>query len=196
VKNPKVFCIGLHQTGETSVGIALDHLGYRVTGPDGYDHPQIETHAHRLVDQRLPHFDAFKDVPWSVLYQYLDTKCPQSKFILTVRDQKTWIQNYISFFGIYQSPMLQWIYGLGAPQDNTSHYINYFNQHNMGVVQYFQNRPDDLLVINVSKDPHLWQRLCKFLAIDTVPHKQFPNQRHGLKHTFHQDVLHTQILVS
>ena len=32
---PKVFCIGFHKTGTTSLKMALKTLGYRVTGPNG-----------------------------------------------------------------------------------------------------------------------------------------------------------------
>jgi UDP-N-acetylmuramate-alanine ligase len=37
----KVFCIGFHKTGTTSLAVALKTLGYRVTGPNGVHDPDI-----------------------------------------------------------------------------------------------------------------------------------------------------------
>ncbi len=39
----KVFCIGFHKTGTSSLAVALKTFGYRVTGPNGVNNPNTET---------------------------------------------------------------------------------------------------------------------------------------------------------
>jgi hypothetical protein len=45
----KVFCIGFHKTGTTSLRVALELLGYRVTGPNGVQDPDIGKNVHELA---------------------------------------------------------------------------------------------------------------------------------------------------
>ena len=46
-------------------------------------------------------------------------------------------------------------------------------RHNAEVVEYFKDRPDDLLVMDITKeDP--WPRLCAFLG-EPVPSVPFPH---------------------
>lgn len=54
----KIFCIGFHETGTTSLAKALRTLGYRVTGPNGVADPDI---AQNVV------LDYFKDRPDDLL---------------------------------------------------------------------------------------------------------------------------------
>jgi hypothetical protein len=37
----KVFCVGFHKTGTTSLALALEILDYRVAGPTGINDPNI-----------------------------------------------------------------------------------------------------------------------------------------------------------
>ena len=50
MKQQKVFCLGFHKTGTTSLGVALGILGYRVSGAFGVNDPDIAEHA---VEQRI-----------------------------------------------------------------------------------------------------------------------------------------------
>ena len=88
---PRVFGIGFHKTGTTSLAAALDQLGYLVA-------PQPP--AARLVDEVCRQgcfenlfrfcsaYSAFQDTPFSLpgVYRALDEHFPGSRFILTVRD--------------------------------------------------------------------------------------------------------------
>ncbi len=87
---PKVFCIGFHKTGTTSLELALKKLGYRVTGSFGTKDPDIASKVHAMVYAMVDGFDAFENNPWPVLYQELDQRYPGSKFILTRRPVKAW----------------------------------------------------------------------------------------------------------
>ena len=85
---PKVFCIGFHKTGTTSLKMALKILGYRVTGPNGRHDKNIGRNVEALARRIVPKFDAFQDNPWPIIYRFLDKEYPGSKFILTVRPER------------------------------------------------------------------------------------------------------------
>ena len=169
---PKVFCIGFHKTGTTSLGAALSRLGYRVCGAFGVRDPCIAERAQALAEDHLHRFDAFQDNPWPILYRYLDRRYPDSKFILTVRDPDQWIASACRHFGTQDTPMRAWIYGAGHPVGHEQTYKRVFTEHNKAVRRHFSNRPDDLLVMNLTQG-HGWPELCRFLNLP-APNEPFP----------------------
>jgi hypothetical protein len=171
--NAKVFGIGFHKTGTTSLEQALTALGYRVTGPDGVDDPHIAKNVHRMVDRLIQRYDAFQDNPWPVLYRYLDERCPGSKFILTLRPTAKWIASVVRHFGTDTTPMREWIYGVGSPRGNEDRYVRRYERHNEEVLAYFAGRPDDLLVLHLTEGEG-WEKLCPFLG-KPVPCHPFPH---------------------
>ncbi|QIA08519.1 sulfotransferase [Draconibacterium halophilum] len=103
VKNKqKIFCIGLNKTGTTSVKEALEELGYIVGN---------ETEAKKLLNDWLKRdfrpiikyckfAQAFQDSPFSFPYTYiiLNHVFPNSKFILTIRDDaEEWYRSITRF---------------------------------------------------------------------------------------------------
>ena len=58
---PKVFCIGFHKTGTTSLELALRKLGYRVTGSFGTKDPDIVGKVYATAYAMVEQFDAFED---------------------------------------------------------------------------------------------------------------------------------------
>lgn len=170
---PKVFCIGFHKTGTTSLGAALEILGFRVTGPNGVFDPEIASNAYSMACELVGLYDAFQDNPWPLLYKEMDELCPGSKFILTVRDSSSWVTSQVKHFGRRETPMRRWIYGPGCPMGNESVYVRRYEEHNEGVVRYFRDRPLDLLVMNLSKGDG-WEELCRFLGKE-VPGVPFPH---------------------
>ncbi len=169
----KVFCIGFHKTGTSSFTVAMRKLGYRVTGPNGVDDPHIADHALEMALEKAKHFDAFQDNPWPLLYKELDQSFPESKFILTIRDTRSWINSQVKHFSTKTTPMRKWIYGRGCPEGNEQIYIERFNKHNKEVIEYFKERPKDLLIMDLTKGDG-WNKLCPFLGL-RVPELPFPN---------------------
>jgi hypothetical protein len=110
---PKVFCIGFHKTGTTSLKMALKILGYRVTGPKGRRDKNIAQNVEALARRVVPKFDAFQDNPWPIIYRFLDKEYPGSKFILTIRPSDKWIGSVTDHFSKGKPPMREWIYGPG-----------------------------------------------------------------------------------
>jgi hypothetical protein len=171
----KVFCIGFHKTGTTSMRDALALLGYRVTGPNGLYDPEIAIKLDALVDTLSESFDAFQDNPWPLVYRRMDEKYPDAKFILTVRDPDRWSASVVRHFQQQETPMRALIYGGDAatPTGNEAHYIAVMTRHNAEVLEYFRDRPGKLLVMDLSRG-HGWRELCAFLGLD-VPDAPFPH---------------------
>lgn len=168
----KVFGIGFHKTGTTSLGRALELLGYRVQGPFGITDPDIGEKALDRALELAEQYDAFQDFPWAVLYKELDQAYPNSKFILTVRPTDDWIDSVARHFGYRTNPIRTWIYGVGYPKGHEDVYIERYEKHNREVLDYFEDRPDDLLVLRVTEGEG-WEKLCPFLGKD-LPETNFP----------------------
>lgn len=169
----KVFCIGFHKTGTTSLGLGLEMLGYSVTGPNGVHDQNISQNVYDMAYALVEQYDAFQDNPWPVLYRGLDTRYPGSKFILTVRPSATWIASQVAHFGTRETPMRTWIYGKGSPMGNEKLYVERFERHNREVLSHFKGRTDDFLLMDLAAGDG-WQKLCPFLG-KAVPTAPFPH---------------------
>ena len=171
----KVFCIGFHKTGTTTLEVALKKLGYRVTGSFGTKDPNIADKVLDMAFRKVDDYDAFEDNPWPILYRELDSRFPGSKFILTRRPPEAWIRSQVKDFAGTETPMRRWIYGAdaGCPLGHEDVYIERYQRHNREVLEYFSERPDDLLVMDLPEDAS-WARLCGFLGHD-VPDEPFPH---------------------
>lgn len=174
---PKVFCIGFHKTGTTSLTVALRALGYRVTGPNGVDDPDIASNVLPMAYALVEQYDAFQDNPWPIIYRDLDRQYPGSRFILTLRNTDSWMTSQLKHFGRRETWMRKWIYGVGCPEGNEAVYRETFEAHNREVLDYFSERPDDLLVLDLAKGDG-WEKLCPFLG-KPVPTMPFPHANKG-----------------
>jgi hypothetical protein len=170
---PKVFCIGFHKTGTKTLEAALRTLGYRVTGPNGTEDPDISRNVYAMAFDLVPRFDAFRDNPWPILYRELDDRYPGSKFVLTLRSSQAWIASQIRHFGTDETPMRRWIYGVGCPKGNEETYIRRYEAHNAAALAYFAHRPNDLLVMDLTAGDG-WEKLCGFLGRQ-APAAPFPH---------------------
>ena len=173
----KIFCIGLSKTGTTSLAHALTILGYKtkdnpgIINYDAGDLSSIDTSA-------LEENDAISDTPIPSFYRELDTKYPDSKFILTVRDMDGWLvsckkqftqkladkQNDAHnrlFMDLYDSTVFD-------EEKFRKGYQDFVD----GVYRYFADRQQDLLTLNISSGDG-WETLCPFLG-KPVPDVPFP----------------------
>jgi Sulfotransferase domain len=171
----KVFCIGFHKTGTTSMKQALRILGYRVTGPNNELDRDIAEKLGPLTEELSHRYDAFQDNPWPLVYREMDTLHPGSKFILTERDEDRWYASIRNHFRGKSTPMRKLVYGeaAGGPRDNEALYKARMRRHNQEVRDYFRDRPDDLFVLDVTRDGR-WEPLCAFLG-HPVPDVPFPH---------------------
>jgi len=173
----KVFGIGFHKTGTTTLKVALKKLGYRVTGADGTRDPDIATNLYPMVDELAEQFDGFQDDPWPLVYERMDKRYPGSKFILTVRDEDKWIASNVAQFGTEETPMRKMIYGVGGPKGNEAIFVERMKRHNDDVKAYFSDRPNNLLILNIEKEGG-WPPICGFLD-EPIPSTPFPHANQG-----------------
>lgn len=174
-QKPKVFGIGFHKTGTSTLAAALRHLGYSVTGPNWVFEKDIaKTYVSKCRDLSKD-FDAFQDNPWPLVYAEMDEMWPDAKFILTTRDVDKWVASQVKHFGRKDTPMRRLIYGAeyGCPAGNEERYAEVFKAHNAAVRSYFEGRELDFLEIDLTATSE-WAPICTFLGVD-VPAIPFPH---------------------
>jgi len=177
----KVFCIGFHKTGTTSIGDFLQSLGYNnchgaislreELGDKNMmiklyqkDYKEILAHAEK--------YDSLNDNPWYFMYKELDQKFPDSKFILMLRDEGDWIDSCKRYFKNTSTPFRMFLYGKGSPMGNEKRYLTVYKKHNLDVLEYFKDRMSDLLILNL-KDSDKEEKIKQFLNISSD--KKFPH---------------------
>ncbi len=170
----KIFCIGYHKTGTTSLDAALRQLGYNVCGAETGLAATLFENNLDPVWELVEEYDAFHDNPWAVLYKELDEQYPNSKFILTTRKNDAWLNSIVRHFGKTHSEMRRWIYGVGFPKGNEKIYLEKYVKHNADVKSYFEDRKDDLLEVSW-EEGNGWKELCRFLE-QPIPDLIFPHQ--------------------
>lgn len=173
---PKIFCIGFHKTGTTSLYVALTQLGFRVSGAVAHDWTSEEVAANGATHcvEKMEKFDAAEDMPWPHFFRELDEAFPGSKFILTLRDPDAWFQSLDNHFGHQATELNAFAYGreYARARGHKDHWIAVYNAHIAAVQEYFQARPGDLLEMNLSEGDG-WEKLCPFLE-RPAPNAPFP----------------------
>lgn len=178
----KVFGVGFHKTGTTSLGAALAQLGFKICNGAGAVREAIGDAAMmRLLRERrldpimevAERYDGFTDNPWFMLFRDLDLWFPGSKFILTVRDEGRWIESALRYFGQTESDLRTWIYGSGGPAGNEQCWLERYREHIDQVRTHFRYRPNDLLVVDWEQGAG-WKELGRFLG-RTPPLQPFPH---------------------
>ncbi len=175
----KVFGIGFHKTGTTTLDTVFQRLGYKAC-PVRTDLAKSLIKGDMKPTMEVVHeFDAFQDNPWPILYRELDEAFPGSKFILTYRADEKWLRSAVNGFGNRKSAMRKWIYGddFGAPLGNEDIYLARYQRHNQEVRAYFKDRPGDFLDISWEKGDG-WEKICPFLGVD-IPDEPFPHANKG-----------------
>lgn len=169
---PKVFGIGFQKTGTKSLAAALQELGYRVTGPNGFRVADIGQRYHRICRRYSRAYDAFQDNPWPLTFREMSEMWPDAKFVLTLRDTDSWIKSVKAHFGTQTTPMRELIYGTGSPVGNEEAYISRFQQHEREVQEFFASQKGRLLILRIT-DGEGYEKLCPFLEHE-IPNKSFP----------------------
>lgn len=193
-KKKKVFCIGRNKTGTTSMVKVFESAGIKV-GPQEHFELLIHDWHNKDFDKIIRGVKykgiAFQDIPFSLpgTFKVLDENFPNSKFILTIRDSEdAWYKSLTSFhskiFGNGKIPTktdLQnaeyiyrgWIWDVNrmvynTPEDDIyneailkQHYLDYNNS----VIEYFKDKPNQLLVINLKESDAL-EKICDFLEVE------------------------------
>jgi hypothetical protein len=160
----KAFCIGYNKTGTTSCGKAFEILGYRNLSFNRRIMREYENRHLSRVLKCASKFDSFDDIPWlkEEMIPLLDKNFPNSKFVYLERDEESWKKSLSS-----------WTYKITGKYPNIEKETENYRNHRKFVLEYFKNRTNDFLILNVS-DEDAFAKLAKFLGKETSI-KQMPH---------------------
>ena len=165
-QEPKIFCVGFNKTGTTSLGQALEMLGYdhssfnRTVWANYYLKGRIDK-----VIEYTGKFSSFDDLPWlkQDMIPILDRSFPGSKYIYLERDEVSWKRSLARWgkrtFGTEPDVNLGW-----------KEYL----LHRDFVLDYFSGRsPGEFIILSV-RDPVGFRKLADFLG-KTAPQDALPH---------------------
>lgn len=177
-----MFGIGLNKTGTTTLKACLERLGYRVKGPDLGLLKCVDRGELDPVFEVADAYDGFQDWPWPLVYEEMDKRYEESKFILTRRESSdVWFES-LKKHSIKKGPTeyREIAYGYEMPEGQKEHHVDIYERHNEEVRAYFDGREDALLEV-CWEEGDGWEVLCDFLGHEVpaanLPHeKQSPNR--------------------
>jgi Sulfotransferase domain/N-terminal domain of galactosyltransferase len=180
----RIFGIGLHKTATTSL-----HEAFKILGFDSL-HWGSNKMAFRIWNEMnslgrsvaLEKSYSACDLPIPMVFKQLDKAYPGSKFILTIRDEGDWLKSVENLWNPKTNPFYDWdkqpfshqiheaLYG--RRDFDAATFLERYRRHNAEVMEYFKDRRDDLLVMNMSNGAG-WQELCGFLK-KPIPNVRYP----------------------
>jgi hypothetical protein len=187
----RVFGIGMHKTGTVSLHEALGRLGLdsaHWVGPWWaraiYEEVMVGSGRSKTLERSY----ALSDLPLALIFRQLDVAYPGSKFILTMRNETDWLMSVETHWSEANEWHGTWkrdcftnrchslLYGR-ASFDRETMRARYW-RHNFEVLEYFKDRPEDLLVLNIDSKLK-WPPLCHFLGLPVpdVPYPHFNRSR-------------------
>jgi len=175
----KIFVIGFNKTGTTSLKRAIKILGYSFLSENKLYSSKIFEEVNNKnfssLEKHLNNFDAFKDRPWNHpgVYQYLDKKYENAKFILTLRDVNNWVKSYKKWNesvslskNAYYKTISRICYGVDDFLSNEELIKEVYEKTNNNIIDYFKNK-NNLLILDLEKGDG-WNKLCPFLNKDIL----------------------------
>jgi hypothetical protein len=176
----KVFGIGLHKTGTSTLQAALATFGYRIAGR--HRKPlvkQVKAGQLKEVIARTATDDAFTDFPYPKIFRELHEHYGRNaRFVLTTRrSAEIWygsVCEHARTSRLFGSQKLT--YGFYRPFGREGQYVSFYERHNDAVRRYFQEQgaADQLLEV-CWENGDGWNELCRFLG-EAVPDVSFPHR--------------------
>ena len=162
----KFFGLGLQKTGTTSLGDYYEHCGIRrlCGGSISLSQHVLRNQYHHL-DPFLSSYDGFEDAPWFMIFEYLYSRYPNAKYILTVRfDPLIWLKSFIRHTQLYgpQFPFRQ-AYGYASPVGHEREFIDHYLSHIRRVESFFSSNDSSFLRVCL-EDPSAHDELVSFLG--------------------------------
>jgi hypothetical protein len=195
----RIFGIGLSRTGTTSLHFLLESLGYK---------------SRHFVNELIldpnweldSNYNVFMDSPIPLLYQQLDRKYPNSKFILTIRSKNNWLE---SMKWMFTHGKVIWNWPSSTQEYHrkfyhTTHYnrrvlSKHYDVFHNDVGNYFKSRPGDLLILNIDEGLSV-KKVCEFLNIPekTIAYpktneRKYATLKQRIKYNIHYAVYKTNL---
>lgn len=183
----KVFGIGLSRTGTRSLTRALHVLGFDTVH---YPTDRVTLETLERGDARFPlleHYDGITDITVVPYYEDLDQVWPGSKFVLTMRDEESWLRSCRNHWVrplADKEAMQPRVYMeiqrflraavFASYEFEEGRFRRVYRRHVERVIRYFAGRETDLLVLNIVAGEG-YEQLAPFLGMP-VPHEPFPHK--------------------
>lgn len=166
----KIFIIGLPRTATTSVCVAMLGLGFKTA------HNAYTQHA-------FSEAEVLADTPVFCDYQQLDKHFPNSKFIYLTRDKSLWLpsikqllqrmivnlQRTDGGFNPYLKRCYSEVFSPLSAENiaEDDFLLSCYERHQQGVLGYFNDRQQDLLILDVSEEGS-YESLLSFLNVEQL----------------------------
>ncbi|BAU55380.1 sulfotransferase [Mucilaginibacter gotjawali] len=126
-------------------------------------------------NELLNKYDAFSDLPIPQYYKELYHVFPGSKFIYTTRPLEKWLK---SMKWMLHDGCVLWNWGYLNDEMLYSAYqttrfdkgklVAAYKKHEQDVLEFFKDKPGQLIVIDIEKSDESFNKLCAFLNIETT----------------------------
>lgn len=187
----KIFCIGMNKTGTSSLHAAFLKLGIKSIHHGFSDYKTLREHLEsasyiektilknekedrKLLDS-IDEYEAYSDIgPLINRFEILDSQYPNSKFIYTNRNTLKWIDSRKRHVLRNIENKNKQLYESNFCNIEEEKWLERKFLHLDRVKKYFRNRPNDLLIINVTEGDG-YEKLCPFLRFEMIQ-EQFPEK--------------------
>jgi hypothetical protein len=134
----KIFVIGFNKTGTSSLDFLFKNLGINST------HDCCNIPVLNIIDK----YDSFTDGDHFNFQEYYK-KYPDSLFILNTRTIKNWL---ISRYKHAEHHNFTDCWCWPVSEEKTNEWITSRETHHNNILQFFKNKPNKLLIINIEKN--------------------------------------------
>lgn len=162
-----------------SLGLACSRLGFDHRS-QGLDYVEALAAAkYEDIFSETDRYDSFDDWPWLLMYEQFEQRYPEAKFILTVREETSWLRSYKTMLADQGRASEQMnlirsrLYGLDFPNVSDTDLVRRYRKHNRDVTAYFAQKPGKLLVADWSAG-HGYPELCEFIGLPPLE-EPFPH---------------------
>lgn len=170
INRKKFFGVSMPRTGTSSLAYAIRVLGLNTSHYlPKWDYAQINI------------YEFANDFPITFKYKELDERFPGSGFIYSDRPVDDWLKSYeLHWERTGHLTVGNWdeynMEVFGTLKFDKEIFREAFLNHRAEVFEYFKDRPDDLLVLEMPYQHHAWSHLSTFIGIKppkvlTFPHK-------------------------
>lgn len=174
----KVFCIGFNETGTSNIHAFFKDIGRKSL------HNLAWAEMSNYVDEDIlkafiNDYDCFSGGEMPDVIK-LDKNFPKSKYILSVIDLKQWLESrvkwvYRKFPNESTGPMAREYFADSKKAIKT--WVERRQSFHNWVLNYFKDRPQDLLIVNVYRDKYWGKKIMEFLNSDQTFKEEIPTNK-------------------
>lgn len=179
----KIFGIGLSRTGTSSLHLALLTMGIPAIH---YPRKMAQYWMRGIFNRKVQaDYDAYTDIPTALYFRELHETHPKAKFILTTRDEDSWIESVRNYWDGKVGSNIEKttardllrlaMYGCMNFDERRFREV-YRRQHRL-IDQYFVKYPNQLLKLDIS-EAESYQKLTDFLKLPQLDRGPYPHLKY------------------